>query len=166
MIIRTEEPIDYEAIRRLVTAAFAPMAHSNHTEAHIIDALRDAGALHDALVASEGGELVGYVAFSPVTVDGRARGWFGLGPLAVHPNHQGEGIGSSLVRHGLARLRAAGALGCVVLGEPAYYGRFGFGAHPALRLPDVPPAYFQALAFHGGVPTGEVAYHRAFGVAG
>ena len=73
-----------------------------------------------------------------------------------------EGIGTALIRTGLERLRDDGARGCVVLGEPAYYGRFGFRARPELRLADVPPAYFQALAFDGDVPSGEVRYHAAF----
>lgn len=48
------------------------------------------------------------------------------------------------------------------LGEPAYYGRWGFVAHEGLSYPGVPPEYFMALAFGGEVPRGEVAYHAAF----
>jgi putative acetyltransferase len=166
MNIRAEEPMDHETIQSVVTAAFAPIEHSRHTEARIIDALRSAGALDLGLVATGSGGVLGYVAFSSVTIDDKACGWFGLGPLAVRPERQGEGIGTSLVREGLARLRAAGARGCVVLGEPAYYGRFAFRAHPALHLPGVPPTYFQALAFQGAVPSGEVAYHWAFNIGG
>ena len=55
-----------------------------------------------------------------------------------------------------------GAAGCVLLGEPAFYGRFGFKAEPQLRLPGVPPEYFQALAFGPSRPQGTVAYHAAF----
>ena len=103
------------------------------------------------------------MAFSPVTIDGQDRGWFGLGPVAVEPKQQGIGIGSKLIRTGLARLRAAGANGCVVLGEPDYYRRFGFRADGRLIYPGPLPQYFQALAFGADVPSGIVAYHPAFG---
>ena len=162
MDIRTEVAGDREAIRALVTAAFAPIEHSSHTEARIVDALRAAGALHLSLVATDGAELVGHAAFSAVRIAGGPAGWFGLGPVAVRPDRQHEGIGTTLVRTGLERLRAEGARGCVVLGEPAYYGRFGFRARPELRLAGVPPAYFQALAFTSEAPSGEVMYHPAF----
>ena len=66
------------------------------------------------------------------------------------------------MREALARLRALGARGCVVLGEPGYYARFGFRAEPSLILPDVPAEYFQALSFDGGMPSGIVAYDEAF----
>lgn len=62
----------------------------------------------------------------------------------------------------LATLRRRGAAGCVVLGEPKYYGRFGFRTEPALRLPGVPPQYFQAIAFREPMPTGNVSYQKAF----
>lgn len=86
--------------------------------------------------------------------------WFG--PISVSPAYQGMGIGAKLMNEALRRLRALGASGCVVLGEPAYYGRFGFRAEPTLVLPDVPPEYFQAVAFGGEIPTGAVSYHEAF----
>jgi len=115
-----------------------------------------------SLVAFDATELVGHVAFSPVTVDGRDVGWYGLGPVAVRPDRQGTGIGSTLIREGLARLRALGAQGCVLVGAPEYYGRFGFAAEPALVYPDLPARYFQILSFGVAVPQGTVAYHAAF----
>ena len=87
---------------------------------------------------------------------------YGLGPLAVRPERQGKGIGSQLVRDALAALDQQGASGCVVLGEPDYYGRFGFKAYPELTLPGAPQKYFQALSFTGSIPSGEVCYHSAF----
>lgn len=57
-----------------------------------------------------------------------------------------------------------GASGCVVLGEPAYYGRFGFNVVEGLILPGVPEEYFQALSFDNKYPCGEVSYHAAFSV--
>lgn len=88
----------------------------------------------------------------------------GLGPVSVMPAHQRMGIGSALVRSGLRRLRERGAAGCVVLGDPAYYGRFGFAPAPGLIYPGPPPDRFMALALQGVVPIGEVAFHDAFSV--
>jgi predicted N-acetyltransferase YhbS len=80
----------------------------------------------------------------------------------VLPEIQGQGVGSRLVREALARLHGSGARGCVLVGEPSYYGRFGFQAEPALVLPGVPPEYFQALPFTNEAPRGVVTFHAAF----
>lgn len=163
--IRAEADGDADAIGALVATAFAVAPHASGTEAAIVTALREAGALELSLVALRAGRIVGHVAFSPVRIGGAPGGWRGLGPVAVAPDCQGQGIGSALVRTGLARLRDAGAAGCVVLGDPAWYGRFGFAPDPALRLPGAPPEYFLCLALAGSVPAGDVAYHAAFGAA-
>ena len=161
-MIRAEEAADAVAITAVIARAFAANAHSDGTEQFIVRALRDAGALTVSLVAATGGEVHGHIAFSPVSIsDGSAR-WYGLGPLAVEPSEQETGIGSALVNAGLARLRDLGAAGCVVLGEPGYYGRFGFAQVAGLRYPGPPPEYFMARSFGGRVPSGEVAYHAAF----
>jgi putative acetyltransferase len=102
------------------------------------------------------------VAFSPVTVSDRRSGWYGLGPISVKPARQGQGIGSALVREGIRRLELRNAACCVLLGDPAYYGRFGFEADPALRLNGVPPEYFLRLAFSQVYGDGTVSYHPAF----
>jgi putative acetyltransferase len=81
----------------------------------------------------------------------------------VAPDHQGQGIGAGLIREGLAQLKALGAQGCVLLGDPAYYGRFGFQNDPRLTLAGVPPEYFQALPVTTEGPQGAVAFHAAFG---
>ena len=162
MPIRPEQPADIDAIRALTTEAFATAPHSSGTEAAIVDALRAAGALALSLVAVEGEQILGHVAFSPVTIDGAERGWFGLGPVSVRPGRQRSGIGSDLIREGLRRLREMGAGGCVLLGDPAYYGRFGFANDPALVLEGVPPDYFMRLGFGAELPAGTVRYHAAF----
>ena len=100
-------------------------------------------------MAVEGGAIVGHIAFSEVLIDGEACGWFALGPVAVIPERQGDGIGGALVRAGLARLRAQGAAGRVLVGDPGYYGRFGFAADPALRVDGVPGEYVIALPLAG-----------------
>ena len=165
MIIRDEQPDDPPSIRAIIAAAFATARYSDGTEAAIVDGLRKAGVLTVSLVAIDGGELVGHVAFSPVTIAGADLGWFGLGPVAVRPDRQGGGVGQALVRAALDRLIGMGARGSVVLGEPEYYGRFGFEVRAGLHLADVPPSHFMALAFGGEAPSGRVAYHAAFSQA-
>ena len=165
MNIRTERPADLSEIAAVVTAAFLDAPHRSGTEAAIVAALREAGVLTLSLVAEDEGTIVGHIAFSPVTVDGVAGGWFGLGPVAVRPDRQRVAIGSSLIVEGLRRLRARGAHGCVVLGDPAYYGRFGFACDPSLRYPDAPAEYFQRLSFDGTCPAGIVVYQSGFSAA-
>ncbi|AJE19904.1 GNAT family N-acetyltransferase [Azotobacter chroococcum] len=160
--IRREIPADIAPIGTLTAAAFLDAPHSSHTEHFIVDALRRAGQLSLSLVAESEGAIVGHIAVSPVSISDGSGGWYGLGPLSVAPEHQGRGIGSRLVEQALAALRRRGAAGCVVLGEPEYYGRFGFRAEPALRLPGVPPQYFQAIALREAMPTGSVSYQKAF----
>lgn len=162
MTIRNEQSQDIEAISRLTEAAFRNEEYSSHTEHFIVNALRRTGQLSISLVAAEHDEILGHVAISPVSISSGVTGWYGLGPISVRPDRQGKGIGSALMRAALQQLRQQGAAGCVVLGDPAYYGRFGFKAHPGLELPDVPPEYFQALSFTGELPVGVVKYAAAF----
>lgn len=162
--VRPEQPGDVGDIRRIHAEAFAGHPHSRGTEPLIVDALRTRGKLALSLVACDSaGRLVGHIAFSPVLVGGLTCGWFGLGPLGVLPGEQGRGVGTALVESGLALLGDSGARGCVVLGDPRYYGRFGFAPTSALRLPGVPPSHFMAIlcARDGGV-RGEVVYDSAF----
>ena len=165
--IRPEEPRDAAAIRSVTTAAFRTMPYSQQTEAAIVDALRAGDAMTVSLVAVDGDEVVGHLAFSPVTIDGaKATGWYGVGPLSVHPDRQRQGIGSALMKAGLQKIEAIGAAGCVLLGDPGYYRRFGFKVGGGLVYPDAPAEYFQALAFSGTVPTGTVAFHNGFNATG
>jgi putative acetyltransferase len=161
--IRDERPVDCAAIDAVTVAAFLDAPYSDHTEQFIVMALRRAGALTVSLVAEVGGEVVGHVAVSSVTISDGSAGWFGLGPISVLPERQRRGIGSRLMEAALAALRSKGAAGCVVLGEPAYYGRFGFRREPQLVFPDAPAEYFQAIAFGPSLPRGVVAYHDGFG---
>jgi putative acetyltransferase len=142
--------------------AFKAMPHSNQTEASIIDALRSSGALTVSLVAIEADEVIGHAAFSPVEIATGVTGWYGLGPVSVRPERQGQGVGQALIHDGVRKLLSLGAAGCVVLGDPRYYGRFGFESDPALHYGGAPSPYFQRLIFHGPPPRGEVHYHSSF----
>lgn len=162
-ILRSEMPADLAAIEAVTEAAFRDAPHSDHNEPFILAALRDAGALTLSLVAEMDGVVVGHVAASPVSISGGAEAWFGVGPVSVAPAMQGRGIGSRLMREALKPLSERGASGCVVLGDPSYYRRFGFRNEPSLVLPGVPPEYFMAVSFGPTLPSGVVTYHRAFG---
>ncbi|HEY0335180.1 MAG TPA: N-acetyltransferase [Stenotrophomonas sp.] len=166
MWIRDETPADHEAIAEVIQAAFALAPHASGREPQIVEALRQQGALALSWVADIDGRIVGHVALSPVTLDDGSEGWFGLAPVAVAPAHQRNGVGSALVRAALAELPALGAQGCVVLGDPAYYRRFGFDAVPSLRYEGAPAQYFLALAVgDADVPQANVTYHPAFSIA-
>ncbi|WP_414614414.1 GNAT family N-acetyltransferase [Stenotrophomonas geniculata] len=160
--IRAEAIDDHATLRALTEAAFRDAAHSSHTEQFIVDALRARGQLSVSLVAEMDGKVIGHVAVSPVTISDGSTGWFGLGPISVLPAWQGQGIGAALMHAALEALRQQGAYGCVLLGEPAYYGRFGFRAEPGLVLPGVPAEYFQALCLQPPLAQGEVQYSPAF----
>jgi len=160
--IRPESPVDVPAIFAVTEAAFRTAAHSAGTEQFIVNALRRAGALTVSLVAELDGSLIGHVAVSPVTVSDGTAGWYGLGPISVLPQHQRSGVGSQLMRAALQALRDGGAAGCMLVGDPAYYRRFGFRAEPGLTYPGVPPEYFMVVPLGGHVPTGVVTFHEAF----
>jgi len=161
-IVRPERPGDIAPIAEVTAAAFLNHPYSHNTEPFIIAALRRARALTISLVAELDGEVVGHIAFSPVRITDGAANWFGLGPVAVAPRLQRRGIGQRLVREGLEALRRLGAGGCVLVGDPAFYNRFGFAGDASLVLPGVPPRNFMALWLSGPRPKGEVAFHDAF----
>ena len=166
IVIRPESAQDAAAIHGVTAAAFEHAPHTSHTEQFIVDALRDAGQLAVSLVAEHQGRVVGHVALSPVTISDGTAQWLGLGPVSVLPELQRQGVGTRLVQRALELARRLGASGCVVLGDPVYYGRFGFKAEPALTLPGVPPEYFQALVLRDAMPSGIVAYHESFSAQG
>lgn len=161
--IRPERAGDEAAIHALTETAFRTQPHSDGSEPRIVDDLRSDGDLTLSLVAEEDGRIVGHIAFSPVSIGNGAQQWYGLGPVSVAPERQGRGIGARLIRHGLEAMRKQGAAGVVLLGNPAFYGRFGFAHDPALRFPGPPPEYFQRLLFAGDAPAGIVSYAAAFG---
>ncbi len=92
-----------------------------------------------------------------------SEGWFGLGPISVSPERQHQGIGSTLIHRGIALFRERGTQGIILLGDPAYYTRFGFTHDPALAYPGPPPEYFQRPMLAGEPPSGIVRYGPAFG---
>jgi putative acetyltransferase len=162
MIIRKETPADIETIAHVTTAAFKTLPISNHTEQYIIKALRAAEVLSISLVAEIDGQIVGHIAFSPVTVSDGAKDWYGLGPISVLPGYQRQGIGKALVNEGLSLLKEMGGQGCALVGDPDYYKRFGFHNFPELIYEGVPQEFFLALPFTEKVPRGIMVFHEGF----
>ncbi|MBX7539508.1 GNAT family N-acetyltransferase [Qipengyuania sphaerica] len=163
LTIRPEKPADHAQIAVLTDAAFAEVEHSDGSEVRIVEGLRQDGDLALSLVAEDGERIIGHVAVSPVTISDGNEGWYGLGPISVLPQHQREGVGLRLMQRAIADMREMGAKGIVLLGEPAYYSRFGFEHDPKLTYPGPPPDYFQRLVLDGDAPGGTVRYAPAFG---
>lgn len=162
IILREERAAHIPGIRAVTAAAFRDAPHASGTEPDIIDALREAGALDLSLVAFDDAVIVGHVAFSPAAAADGSGPWFALGPVSVAPHRQRSGIGSLLIREGLATLRRDGAAGCILVGDPDYYQRFGFEPAPGQSpSADVAP-YFMALAFAAALPAGAFKFHPAF----
>ena len=160
--IRSEIPGDVAAIQRVHVEAFG-----QPDEADLVDALRAAGALRISLVADEEGIVVGHVGFSPVVIrDGASTiNALGLAPMAVLPGWQRRGIGSRLVRAGLAACGETPYGLVFVLGAPRFYGRFGFKTAEPLGITwehGGPPGAFMVQALRGGALRGirGVVAHR------
>jgi putative acetyltransferase len=123
MIVRLETPGDIQAIRIVEEIAFG-----QRDEARLVDDLRVAGDAVFSLVAVNDGIIAGHAMFSRMQAPFPA---LALGPIAVLPEYRRTGIASALIREGIARGEAAGWLGIFVLGDPAFYRRFGFDAGKA-----------------------------------
>ncbi len=144
-LIRAGQPADTCRVREVNLLAFG-----QPDEGDLVERLRERCRELLELVAVRDGKVVGHILFSPATVSCQERTVKGaaLGPMAVLPAYQGQGIGSALVRRGVAMLREQGCPFVVVLGYPEFYGRLGFG--PASRFGvdcdwDVPDAAFMML---------------------
>jgi putative acetyltransferase len=168
LIIRPEQPGDYDAIAGVVEAAFGSPA-----EARLVDGIR-ASPHHVpelSLVADLDGRVVGHVmiSFTAIHDEGSERWISQLSPLAVAPDVHGQGIGSALVREVCALADARGEPLVVLEGNPTYYGRFGFEPSErhgiTLPLPSwAPPEAAQVLRLSNDDPTirGQVVYPPAF----
>ncbi len=155
MLIRVEIPVDAMGIDKLLRNTFPTEA-----EADLVQHLREDGLLTLGVVATnDDGEVIGYVGFTPVDVNGEDVQWVGLAPLAVGKAYQGQGIGQKLVYEGLDSLNEFGYGAVVVLGDTHYYNRFGF--EPASKhgiqcqWPDL-QAHFMVC----GLENGEIGEHK------
>jgi len=165
MVIRLEEQKDWTAVHSVNVAAFRTSA-----EAHLVDVLREQARPYVSLVAEDNGIVIGHIMFSPVSLTGHsALSIMGLGPMAVSPAHQRRGVGSALVRAGLARSQELGFGAVVVLGCPGFYPRFGFSTSDHFDIGceyEVPADTFMVVELQTGFlrgATGTIKYHSAFG---
>lgn len=133
--IRPSEPRDLSEIEKLYPAAFP-----DEDLLPLVQALLQQETIVLSLVALEEGALTGHVAFTRCGLAGQREDVALLGPLAVTPARQGRGLGSALVAAGFARLKEAGCNHVLVLGDPAYYGRFGFKAETGVAMPYLSPS--------------------------
>jgi len=156
-MIRSEEPSHVTAVREIIEAAFARPA-----EADLVEQLRRDDDVAISLVAIEDDEIVGHVVFSRMEAPFRA---LGLAPISVAPGEQGRGIGSMMITTGLERAALERWDGVFVIGDPSFYGRFGFDAGLASGFvsPYAGP-YFQVKPLGGPLDetTGQVDYAPAF----
>lgn len=129
MRIRDEQPADASQVRMLLDAAFP-----DEPVGQLVDDLRDAGDLTISLVAEQEGVIVGQSAFSPVAMAPGLVRVLQLSPLAVAEPCRRQGVGAGLVRAGIERCQSHGVSAILVLGNPAYYGRFGFDPAAATHL--------------------------------
>lgn len=168
MHVRHETSDDHPAIREVNERAFG-----QPNEADVVDTLRGTVEPFISLVAERGGQAVGHVLFTPVTVesDDGASLAMGLGPMAVLPEYQRQGVGTQLVRAGLQECRKIGQFVVFVLGHPTYYPRFGFEPARPKGLTcqwDVPDDAFMVVELRPGAPAsrrGLLRYAEAFGNA-
>lgn len=160
MSIRAATPRDREAIRKVEEHAFG-----QSVEAGLVDALVAAGAAVLELVAEDEGQIVGHILFSRLFVASGA-GRFAavaLAPLAVEPSFHRTGIGGALIREAHIRLMRMGEALAIVLGDPAYYGRFGYSRERAAGFEsDYQCEALQALAWGEAPSTGSLVYSSAF----
>lgn len=152
-------------ITGMVQAAFAQRYGSGDGEVALISALRADGDVVVEMAAEAGGEVLGHALFSRMTADPPACRIATLAPVAVRIDCQNRGIGEALIRAGLAACRENGMDAVIVLGDPEYYGRFGFEAAP---MAEIACAYagphLQALEFRNGALAGvkSVTHAAAF----
>lgn len=159
-IIRPSQTADRATINALDERAFG-----RTDEARLVDQLVADGDVVLELVAERHGEILGHILFSRLQV--MTGDWssaaVALAPLAVDPGHQGQGIGTELVREAHLRLIADGERLSVVLGDPAWYGRFGYAHDRAAGFDcDWQGEALQAVALDDAPQAGRLVYPRAF----
>jgi len=161
MIIRPEAPGDIAHIRDILCAAFA-----GDQEADLVDGLRRDGDLLLSMVADDAGRLVGHIGFSRVLIrkEGLRAPGVSLAPLSVVPDRWRSGVGAALVEAGHAQLRTEGEAIVFVLGDPAYYGRFGYSIAAAAAFDCIYAGpHFQGLTLTSLTPkVGTISYAAAF----
>jgi putative acetyltransferase len=160
LVIRPAEARDRNEISALEEAAFG-----QDGEAKLVDALVADGDVVLELVATHEAEIVGHILFSRLKVEtgNGVVDAIALAPLAVQPQRQKSKVGTALIENGHHLLQEAGETLSVVLGDPAYYGRFGYSHDRAAAFEsDYQCDALQALAWGDAPTSGRLVYAKAF----
>lgn len=162
LTIRPEQAGDETAIHDVTERAFAPMPFADGDEQLLPARFRAGGALALSLVAERHGQIVGQLTLTPATAADGTAGWYALGPISVDPDVQKQAIGSKLIETAIAWMRERDAAGCALVGNPAYYRRFGWQPFPALAPDGEPAEYYQILPLGVAEPMSVVRFHPLF----
>jgi putative acetyltransferase len=158
--IRLEAPSDAQQVRDLLEASFPGLV-----EAELVDSLRRDRDIVLSLAAEDQGVVIGYIAFSRLMVEGGEAPFpaVALAPIAVYTEYQQQGVATRLVRESHACLAAMGETLSVVLGEPAYYSRFGYSNRRVARFEcEYQSPYLMGLSFGAAPWEGRLVYAPAF----
>jgi len=143
MNIRESTPSDHATVDALVEAAFKQPA-----EARLVNALRASGDAVTDLVAETDNRITGHILLSKLRAPDNC---VALAPVSVAPDYQNQGIGSALIRDAIDRAKQSGWTAIFLLGDPAYYTRFGFNVGKAATFEtEYPAEYFMALELEAG----------------
>ena len=162
IIVRPEKQSDREIIWELTKLAFSGKPYAGGNEQDLIDNLRELNVLSASLVAVDGSEVVGQITFSPASISSGEGNWYALGPIAVLPHRQSEGIGGLLIEAGMKVIEDMGAWGCILTGDPDYYSRHGFTLANEHCPDNEPEEYFMLRLCGVNKPAGKFAFHDAF----
>ncbi|MGI9235559.1 MAG: GNAT family N-acetyltransferase [Woeseiaceae bacterium] len=161
--VRSEISSDIETIYYVTEQAFKGVSYASGDEQDIIERLRASDALSLSLVATVGVAIVGHIALSPTRSTDSSQKWFALGPVSVLPDYQRKGVGSALILQALAEIKEQEATGCILVGDPAYYQRFGFELAPQFSPKREYASVFMINRFSTEEPTDALSFHQAFG---
>lgn len=162
IIIRHEVNADISAIDTLNCEAF-----DGHSEAKLVNVLRERGEIVTSLVAAYADNVVGHVVASQIKIDGNEIAIVGIGPIAVEESHRNQGIGASLMKSVIEDVKKQRYIAAVLLGNPKYYSRFGFQTARNFELDNEYGAIeeFMAIELQSNALTeicGTVQYSQAF----
>ncbi len=161
--IRPEASSDIDKITHIIDQASEGKPYADGDESELVVRLRNQNALVLSLVAELDSQVVGQITFSPVEANDGTQGWYALGPVAVYPELQSQGIGGQLIIEGLAEIKRIGGVGCMLTGNPVYYRRFGFEFSPGNCPGEEPADFFMVKRLTDQpLPSGPLAFHPAF----
>ncbi|MGB1360658.1 MAG: GNAT family N-acetyltransferase [Alphaproteobacteria bacterium] len=165
MKIKQFNKTDLTEVKDVLYKAFLNHPHGDPqrgpTEHLIVESLVNNNNDICSTLAIDNDNIIGFITYSKVSFDNDNGAWVGMGPVAVLPEYQNKGIGKKLIEYTLQIINE-NYDGCVVMGDPEYYTRFGFNVVNGLFFEGVPQEYFMAKAFKDIIPQGKVIYNQAF----